>query len=73
MFEIIGIILVYLIVILILYLVIVIFAPGFFVPKQPIQTLKQPGKKEMKLLKSRKNINISRLLKTIYALLPGHG
>jgi len=43
--------------IVILYLGIVIFAPGFSVPKQPMQKVKQPGKEEIKSPKSRKNVS----------------
>jgi cephalosporin-C deacetylase-like acetyl esterase len=43
--------------IIILYLAIVIFAPGFSVPKQPMQKVKKPSKEEIKPPKSRKNVS----------------
>ena len=55
-FRTIGVIIGYLLGIIILYLAIVIFAPGFSVPKQPMQKVKQPSKKEIKPPKSRKNV-----------------
>ena len=56
-FRTISVIICYLLGIIILYLAIVIFAPGFSVPKQPIQKVKQPSKKEIKPPKSRKDVS----------------
>ena len=56
-FRTIGVIICYLLGIIILYLAIVIFAPGFSVPKQPMKKVKQPSKKEIKPPKSRKNVS----------------
>jgi fermentation-respiration switch protein FrsA (DUF1100 family) len=54
--KIIGIIICFFIGVIILYLAVVIFSPGFSVPKQPIQKAKRPDEEVIKTPKFRKDV-----------------